>query len=256
MNLEQIEALERLAELKRQGILTDAEVETEKNRILAAGPPPPPPPPPDAGPPVGAPDKGSSPMAMQWRPPPPPPPDAGPPAGRLGGGSSPMANWRRPPPPPPPENRRFLIGALALVAIVVVVVVTLSGRDTNPSDRTNDSKAAKVDVKGTFKIFSMDDYGDMSEGRSCYSQSGFQDINSSTPVVIKDRNGREFARSRIGDGTIEGPSCVWRFTLQGVPNNVDGDVYLVTLGTGRRGEMDYSFATLMNEGIQISLMTS
>ena len=42
MDLEQIEALERLAELKRQGILTDAEVETEKNRILSAGPPPPP----------------------------------------------------------------------------------------------------------------------------------------------------------------------------------------------------------------------
>jgi len=34
MDLEQIEALERLAELKRQGLLTDAEVEGEKNRIL------------------------------------------------------------------------------------------------------------------------------------------------------------------------------------------------------------------------------
>ena len=40
MDLERIEALERLAELKRQGLLTDAEVETEKNRILAAGPAP------------------------------------------------------------------------------------------------------------------------------------------------------------------------------------------------------------------------
>ena len=81
-------------------------------------------------------------------------------------------------------------------------------------------------------------------------------VHSLTPVVIKDRNGREFARSRIGDGTIEGPSCAWRFTLQGVPNKADGDVYLVTLGTGRREEMDYSFATLKNKGIQISLMTS
>jgi hypothetical protein len=73
MDLEQIEALERLAKLKRQGLLTDAEVEREKNRILSAGPPPPP----EAGPPEEAPDEGSSPMAMQWRPP--PPPEAGPP---------------------------------------------------------------------------------------------------------------------------------------------------------------------------------
>ena len=36
MDLERIEALERLAELKRQGFLTDAEVEAEKNRILSS----------------------------------------------------------------------------------------------------------------------------------------------------------------------------------------------------------------------------
>jgi hypothetical protein len=36
MDLEQIEALERLAKLKRQGLLTDAEFEREKNRILSA----------------------------------------------------------------------------------------------------------------------------------------------------------------------------------------------------------------------------
>jgi len=40
VSLEQIEALERLAELKRQGLLTDAEFETEKNRILSARPAP------------------------------------------------------------------------------------------------------------------------------------------------------------------------------------------------------------------------
>ncbi len=40
VNFELIEALERLAELKRQGLLTDAEVETVKNRILSAGPAP------------------------------------------------------------------------------------------------------------------------------------------------------------------------------------------------------------------------
>jgi hypothetical protein len=36
MDLERIEALERLAELNRQGFLTDAEVALEKNRILSS----------------------------------------------------------------------------------------------------------------------------------------------------------------------------------------------------------------------------
>jgi len=40
VNFELIEALERLAELKRQGLLTDAEIETVKNRILSARPAP------------------------------------------------------------------------------------------------------------------------------------------------------------------------------------------------------------------------
>ncbi len=134
-----------------------------------------------------------------------------------------------------------------LLAVALVVLGACGG------DGDGDGDDAKIDVKGTFAIFSMDDYGDMSEGRSCDPQSGFQDINSSTSVVIKDRNGREFARSRLGNGAIEGPSCVWQFSLQGVPNNADGDVYLVTLGTGRRGEMDFSFAALKNKGIQISI---
>jgi len=38
MNLEQLEALERIAELKRQGFLTDAEAENEKRRILSSEP--------------------------------------------------------------------------------------------------------------------------------------------------------------------------------------------------------------------------
>lgn len=159
MDLERIEALERLAELKRQGLLTDAEFEAEKNRVLLGEPAP-----------VGdSPDEDEPhrPDVDQQAPPPEPPekseidrqpsiaeehnveeqpleptekdPQA---ASRGDTSEAPFTQTRLEdsqtttagtPSARSNKRQRALVGALALVAIVAISVVALTGRDSNPS---------------------------------------------------------------------------------------------------------------------------
>ena len=173
MDLEHIEALERLAELKRQGILTDAEVETEKNRILSAGSAPvddaeiedeshrpevdQPAPPPEHPEKAGA---DSQPSVIEQRkvdqePQRPEREDA--PASDLGDSNkidsaqtgseySPVAPASTAP-PTSHRPRRVLIGALALVAIAVIGAVTITNRDSNPSPGIEGNTSAATNEK-------------------------------------------------------------------------------------------------------------
>jgi hypothetical protein len=176
VNFEQIEALERLAELKRQGLLTDAEVETVKNRILSAGPAP-------AG---HTTDEGQShrPEVDQPAPPPErreePEADLQPPVieehnvdeqrlkpeaedsqslsrgdtrkttsthrsaedSRTRAGVQALARFEK---RQRKKRRRTLIGALALIAIAVIGAVASTNRDSKPSTALDMSPAAIKD---------------------------------------------------------------------------------------------------------------
>jgi|APSaa5957512535_1039671.scaffolds.fasta_scaffold50638_2 hypothetical protein len=191
VNLEQIEALERLAELKRQGILTDAEVETEKNRILSAGPAP-------AGDAADE-DESHRPEVDQPAPPPEhPEADLQPPVieehnvdeqplepeaedsqsssrgdtrkttstqtiaedSRTTTAAQARARFeKRQKKRQSKKRRRTLIGALALIAIAVISAVTITNRDSNPSTGLDMSPAAikdRVDAVATSTTAGLD----------------------------------------------------------------------------------------------------
>jgi hypothetical protein len=170
VNFELIEALERLAELKRQGLLTDAEVETVKNRILSAGPAP-------AGDAANE-DESHRPAVDQPAPPPerdeepevdlqppvieehnvdeqPLEPEAedsqsssrgdtrkttsthtSPKESRTTTAAQAQARYEKRRKKQQWKKRRRTIGALALVAIAVVAIVTLTERDATERDAT------------------------------------------------------------------------------------------------------------------------
>lgn len=217
MNLEQIEALERLAELKRQGILTDAEVETEKNRILSAGSAPvddaeiedeshrpevdQPAPPPEHPEKAGA---DSQPSVIEQRkvdqePQRPEREDA--PASDLGDSNkidsaqtgseySPVAPASTAP-PTSHRPRRVLIGALALVAIAVIGAVTITNRDSKPSTGLDMSPAAikdRVDAVATSTTAGLDK-GPVPELVQIKTQLGDNGRTFEVYVALSDVNG-------------------------------------------------------------------
>jgi hypothetical protein len=177
MDLERIEALERLAELKRQGLLTDAEFEAEKNRILSDGPAPighssdedephrpaidqpaPPPEPPekseaDLQPPVieehnveeqplepEAEDSQSSSRGEARKP---TSAQASPEDSSTTTAAQARARFeKRRKKQQRKKRRRTLVGALALIAIAAIGAVTITNRDSNPSPGIEGSPSA------------------------------------------------------------------------------------------------------------------
>ena len=182
MDLERIEALERLAELKRQGLLTDAEFEAEKNRVLLDEPAPvgdspdedephrpdvdqpaPPPEPPekseaDRQPPVieehnveeqplepEAEDSQSSSRGDTRKP---TSTQASPEDSRTTTAAQARARFeKRRKKQQRKKRRRTLIGALALIAIAAIGAVTITNRDSNPSPGLEGSPSAATNEK-------------------------------------------------------------------------------------------------------------
>jgi len=222
VNFEQIEALERLAELKRQGLLTDAEVETVKNRILSAGPAP-------AG---DATDEGQShrPEVDQPAPPPEgreePEADLQPPVieehnvdeqplkpeaedsqsssrgdtrkitsthrsaedSRTRAGVQALARFEK---RQRKKRRRTLIGALALIAIAVIGAVAITNRDSKPSTGLDMSPAAikdRVDAVATSTTAGLDK-GPVPETVSIETQLGDNGRTFEVYVALSDVNG-------------------------------------------------------------------
>jgi len=86
----------------------------------------------------------------------------------------------------------------------------------------------------------------------CSGDGGYSDINSSTAVILRDRDGNELARSELGFGEPDTFSCIFTFSLQDVSEGAPGDVYVLEVGD--RGEIAYSFAELRVPGaIQLAI---
>lgn len=182
MDLEQIEALERLAKLKRQGLLTDAELEAEKNRILAAGPAPigdssdeDEPHRPDVGQPAPPPERDEK-SEVDLQPPvieehnveeQPLEPEAedsqsssrgdtrkttsthtSPEDSRTTTAAQARARFeKRQKKQQRKKRRRTLVGALALIAIAAIGAVTITNRDSTPSPGIEGNPSAATNEK-------------------------------------------------------------------------------------------------------------
>lgn len=84
----------------------------------------------------------------------------------------------------------------------------------------------------------------------CHGQGGFGDINSSTAVVVRNTEGDELDRQRLGDGTAIGSACVWEMEFELTEGE---ETYIVSLASGRRGEIDFSWEDLRSGSAGISL---
>jgi hypothetical protein len=123
-------------------------------------------------------------------------------------------------PAPDSKKRTAIIASVAAVVIVVTVLaIALTAGGTSTKS-----------VVGTFKLI---------DSSQCDPDGGYGDINSSTPVVLKGKDGKELARTELGNGVEDSGyplSCTWAFTLK-VPK---GQEYYV-LSVGNRGEMKYTW---------------
>lgn len=99
-----------------------------------------------------------------------------------------------------------------------------------------------TDVNGTFELFDDDEV----YRSNCTGDGGYSDINSSTAVILRDREGNELSRAQLGFGDGDGSSCEFRFSLEGITEGAPGDVYILEVGD--RGEISYSFGELRAPG--------
>jgi hypothetical protein len=111
------------------------------------------------------------------------------------------------------------------------------------------SRPQETRVSGTFAL--IDETRSLDE--NCNTSGGYSDINSSTQVVLRNKDGVELDRTDLGIFVIplvEGGGrrrCTWSFFL----DVKDGEPYYI-LSVGRRGEMSYTFEELKN-GVSLSL---
>ncbi len=92
-------------------------------------------------------------------------------------------------------------------------------------------------VSGTFTVFDIDEWLLADEGDSCYPSGGYNDISSSTQVVVRSASAVELARTSLGPGEIGILNgCQFSFEL---PLTEGESVYIVEVGD--RGEISYTW---------------
>jgi len=131
----------------------------------------------------------------------------------------------------PQKTKKNNKALMVLGAIVLIVVIFFAVQSSKTENKT---------IKGTFTLFS----GDLSYG--CEGSGGYSDIGSSTSVVLKGKDGKEYDRTTLGIGVYSGAHCTWSFNLKA---EMGQDYYLVSVG--RRGEMKHTWIEL--DSISVSL---
>jgi hypothetical protein len=136
-------------------------------------------------------------------------------------------------------SSRKTAGGIALLVLAIAVGFFVFGNQSE---------------KKTVQVSFMLRAGYQSLTAQCVASGGYGDINSSTPVVIKGKNGKELDRSELGIGFYtpqaagsEPRNCTWRTTL----NVPDGQEYYI-LSIGGRGESQYTWDEL-DEPIRLVL---
>ena len=97
-------------------------------------------------------------------------------------------------------------------------------------------------VDGTFVLIDADERF----ATRCTGDGGYSDLNASTAVIVRDREGTELSRTDLGAGVGERGKCTFSFTLRDVSEGAPGDIYVLEVGD--RGEISYSFLELLIPG--------
>lgn len=132
--------------------------------------------------------------------------------------------------------RRVLLVAV-IVLLTVVGTVTLSSADT--------TVAGRMTVVTSTNALSASSY---SNGGSCVTYGGYDDIAEGTAVTVRDSTGAIVGVGSLGAGQGSAYGCSFPFTVTDVP---DSDFYTVEIS--HRGAMTFTAEDIRTSELQLSL---
>jgi hypothetical protein len=140
------------------------------------------------------------------------------------------------PVPPPPKNR------LNIFALLVVVALALSGWAIVRGVEQHILSGTVLLVDST--------YLGLDPGSPCTGQGGYDDLGNGTQVVLTDEKGGTLSTGRLSPGQFDGLGCTFSFALEEVTRS---DFYGLTVGSGSRGELQYSYEELADGDWSVQL---
>lgn len=131
-------------------------------------------------------------------------------------------DWRRP---------VILVPVVVVVvagAVVLLLVTGVLGGDS----------AEKLTVERSFLLVDEDEFF----SDSCSGTGGYGDIQSNTPVVVRDIRENVITRTELGTGEGDSSTCLFTFEFEVEEGSDGGEGFVVAVGD--RGESTYSFEEL------------
>jgi hypothetical protein len=107
----------------------------------------------------------------------------------------------------------------------------------------------KHTLSGTVLLVDSANVG-LNPGSSCTGEGGYSDLSGGTQVVLTDDKGQTLSTGRLSAGEFDGLGCVFSFALEDVTRS---DFYRLTVSSGSRGELQYSYEELADDDWSVQL---
>jgi hypothetical protein len=225
--------LEKLADLRDRGLLTEAEFESEKAKVLQR--------PPDSGVPTPLATQPSSPTALA-------------PAvvlDRVG----PNERTADANPRAPSDERSWFRRPLAITIAAVIVVAAAGGAALALTAHSGHASSAGTDtITGALNVEPAGWNGSPGIGDSCYA-APVDNVNVGDPVLVANQSGATIGTGSLDAATVGAPAggnndvCAYSFTVSDLPA---ANFYAITVGS--HGTQTYSLSQLKDAGWSVPLL--
>jgi hypothetical protein len=129
-----------------------------------------------------------------------------------------------------------------IIAILVVAALALSGWAIWRGVEQHTLSGTVLLVDST--------YLGLAPGRPCDGEGGYGDLGGGAQVVLSDDRGATLSTGRLSAGEFDGLGCVFSFALEDVTRS---DFYGLTVASGSRGELQYSYEELAEQDWSVQL---
>ncbi|GAB3424442.1 hypothetical protein [Flindersiella endophytica] len=106
----------------------------------------------------------------------------------------------------------------------------------SPTVSASPTKPAAFTVSGTFTVEAATAAMTSADGGGCWTDDGYDDIDSGTQVVVRDRHGTTMAIGELGAAERDGSNCAFSFVVSEVP--AGKGIYRIEVS--HRGELEYT----------------
>jgi hypothetical protein len=129
-----------------------------------------------------------------------------------------------------------------VVALVVVAALALSGWAIWRGVEKHTLSGTLLLIDSTYSAFDP--------GSPCTGQGGYDDLGGGAQVVLRDDKGATLSTGRLTAGEFDGLGCAFSFALENVTRE---NFYSLTVASGSRGELQYSYEELTDNNWSLSL---